>query len=65
MENETLRLPGADARQFRESARQFVDAVHGRGEVLATGEEGLQVTAVLRAILDSIKSGEPVRVEVP
>jgi predicted dehydrogenase len=48
-----------------EAIAQFVDAVHGRGEVLATGEEGLQVTAVLRAILDSIKSGEPVRVEVP
>jgi predicted dehydrogenase len=42
---------------------QFVDAVHGRGSVLATGEEGLQVTAVLRAILVSIESGEPVRVE--
>jgi predicted dehydrogenase len=42
---------------------QFVDAVHGRGEVLATGEEGLQVTEVLCAILESIDSGEPVRVE--
>lgn len=43
---------------------QFVDAAHGRGEVLATGQEGLQVTAVLCAILDSIESGEPVRVEM-
>jgi predicted dehydrogenase len=43
---------------------QFVDAAHGRGDVLATGEEGLQVTAVLSAILDSIRSGEPVTVEV-
>lgn len=41
---------------------QFVDAVHGRGDVLATGEEGLQVTAVLCAILDSIESGRPVEV---
>ena len=44
---------------------QFVDAANGHGEVLATGEEGLQVTAVLEAILASIKSGEPVRVKVP
>lgn len=43
---------------------QFVDAVHGRGQVLATGEEGMQVTAVLCAILESIDSGDPVRVEV-
>ncbi|WP_223627218.1 Gfo/Idh/MocA family protein [Microbacterium sp. EST19A] len=42
---------------------QFVDAVHGRGEVLATGEDGLQVTAVLCAILESIESGAPVQVE--
>lgn len=42
---------------------QFVDAVHGRGEVLATGEEGMQVTAVLCAILESIDSGVPVQVE--
>lgn len=42
---------------------QFVDAVHGRGEVLATGEEGLQVTAVLCAILESIESGAPAKVE--
>ncbi|HEV2518190.1 MAG TPA: Gfo/Idh/MocA family oxidoreductase [Devosia sp.] len=44
---------------------QFVDAANGRGEVLATGEEGLQVTAVLEAILESIKSGGPVQVQVP
>lgn len=48
-----------------EAIAQFVDAVHGRDEVLATGEEGLQVTAVLRAILDSIESGEPRDVIVP
>ncbi len=42
---------------------QFVDAVNGDGPVLATGEEGLQVTAVLCAILESIESGAPVRVE--
>lgn len=42
---------------------QFVDAAHGRGPVLATGEEGLQVTAVLCAILESIESGAPARVE--
>lgn len=41
---------------------QFVDAVHGRDEVLATGEEGLQVTSVLCAILDSIESGQSVQV---
>ena len=44
---------------------QFVDAVNGDGPVLATGEEGLQVTAVLCAILESIESGQPVAVEVP
>ncbi|CAN5359130.1 Gfo/Idh/MocA family oxidoreductase [soil metagenome] len=43
---------------------QFVDAVNGDGPVLATGEEGLQVTAVLCAILESIEKGETVRVEV-
>jgi predicted dehydrogenase len=43
---------------------QFVDAVNGDGPVLATGEEGLQVTAVLCAILESIESGRPVEVAV-
>ena len=42
---------------------QFVDAVRGDGPVLATGEEGLQVTAVLCAILESIETGRPVDVE--
>jgi predicted dehydrogenase len=42
---------------------QFVDAVHERDSVLATGEEGLQVTAVLCGILDSIKSGQPVTID--
>jgi predicted dehydrogenase len=44
---------------------QFVDAVTGDGPVLATGEEGLQVTAVLCAILESIETGVPVDVVVP
>jgi predicted dehydrogenase len=43
---------------------QFVDAVNGDGPVLATGEEGLQVTAVLCAILESIEKGETVQVEL-
>lgn len=42
----------------------YVDALHGRGEMLATGEEGLQVTAVLCAILESIDAGESVTVEI-
>lgn len=45
-----------------ESITQFVDAVAGRGPVLATGEEGLQVTAVLCAIIESIESGGPIDV---
>jgi predicted dehydrogenase len=44
---------------------QFVDAVTDGGPVLATGEEGLQVTAVLCAIIESIESGAPVDVVVP
>lgn len=47
-----------------DSIAQFVDAAAGRAPVLATGEEGLQVTAVLCAILDSIESGKPVQVTV-
>jgi predicted dehydrogenase len=43
---------------------QFVDAVTGDGPVLATGEEGLQVTAVLCGILESIESGKPVDIVV-
>lgn len=43
---------------------QFVDAVSGDGPVLATGEEGLQVTAVLCGILESIESGKPVDIVV-
>lgn len=45
-----------------DSIAQFVDAAAGRAPVLATGEEGVQVTAVLCAILESIDSGKPVRV---
>lgn len=41
---------------------EFVDAVVGRRPVLATGEEGVQVTAVLCAVLESIESGHPVDV---
>lgn len=39
---------------------EFVDAVAGRRPVLATGEEGVQVTAVLCAVLESIETGRPV-----
>lgn len=41
---------------------EFVDAVAGRRPVLATGEEGVQVTAVLCAVLESIERGRPVEV---
>lgn len=40
----------------------FVDAVAGRRPVLATGAEGVQVTAVLCAALESIETGRPVPV---
>lgn len=40
----------------------FVDAVAGQRPVLATGEEGVQVTAVLCAALESIETGRPVPV---
>jgi predicted dehydrogenase len=40
----------------------FVEAVAGRRPVLATGEEGLLVTAVLCAALESIETGRPVEV---
>ena len=40
----------------------FVDAVAGRRPVLATGDEGVQVTAVLCAVLESIESGRKVDV---
>lgn len=77
--NRTVEIHTADALQYPavlvppygprmtgfvlDALAQFVDAVHGRGDVLATGEEGLQVTAVLCAILDSIEAGEAVEVE--
>lgn len=41
----------------------FVDAVAGRRPVLATGAEGVQVTAVLCAALESIESSRTVRVD--
>lgn len=44
---------------------QFVEAATEGGPVLATGEEGLQVTAVLCAIIESIESGAPVDVVLP
>ncbi|WP_116952720.1 Gfo/Idh/MocA family protein [Jiangella endophytica] len=40
----------------------FVDSVMGRRPVVATGEEGVQVTAVLCAALESIETGRPVEV---
>ena len=77
--NRTVEIHTADAMQYPavlvppygprltgfvlDAIAQFVDAVHGRGDVLATGEEGLQVTAVLCGILESIESGTPVRIE--
>jgi predicted dehydrogenase len=45
-----------------EGITQFVDAAAGRGPVLATGEEGVQVTAVLCAALESIETGRPVSI---
>lgn len=45
-----------------DSIARFVDAVADRSPVLATGDEGLQVTAVLCAILESIETGAPVSV---
>ncbi len=45
-----------------DSIAEFVDAVAGRGPVLATGAEGVQVTAVLCAAIESIESGQPVDV---
>jgi predicted dehydrogenase len=43
-----------------DSINRFVDAVAGRAPVLATGEDGLQVTEVLCGILESIETGAPV-----
>lgn len=45
-----------------DSIADFVDAVAGRGPVLATGAEGVQVTAVLCAALESIETGRPIDV---
>jgi predicted dehydrogenase len=45
-----------------DSISEFVDAALGRRPVLATGEEGVQVTAVLCAVLDSIADGAPVEI---
>lgn len=45
-----------------DSISEFVDAVAGRRPVLATGAEGIQVTAVLCGVLESIRTGEPVEI---
>jgi len=45
-----------------DSISDFVDAVAGRRPVLATGEEGIQVTAALCAVLESIETGRPVEI---
>ncbi|HEY4224735.1 MAG TPA: Gfo/Idh/MocA family oxidoreductase [Pseudolysinimonas sp.] len=45
-----------------DSIADFVDAVAGRGPVLATGEEGAQVTAVLVAAIESIDTGKTIDV---
>lgn len=45
-----------------DSICEFVDAVAGRRPVLATGEEGIQVTQVLCAVLESIETGAPVQI---
>lgn len=45
------------------TVRSFTAAVHGEGEVLVSGEDGVASLAVSLAVLDSLRSGRRVEVE--
>lgn len=47
--------------QFARELDHFADAIRGDAEVISTGEEGLQDVRLMQAVLDSARSGVPVK----